>query len=130
MVDVEVEDPVRKVLGMTNGKGVDLVVECSGSEVACSWTVHMVRKGGSIVLIGNYAKPVTFDMAKVVFNEITIYGSRGNPNASDEAIRLIASGKVNVKKLITHVFTLDEFEKALETFVKRLEGAIKVIVKP
>ncbi|RLG85184.1 MAG: alcohol dehydrogenase [Thermoprotei archaeon] len=130
LVDVEIEDPVSRVLELTNGKGADLVVECSGSEEACSWTVNMVRKGGSIVLIGNYKKPVNYLMSKVVFDEITIYGSRGNPNASDEAINLIASGKINVKKLITHVFPLDEFAKALETFVKRLEGAIKVIVKP
>jgi len=130
LVDIEVEDPVERVLQLTNGRGADLVVECSGSEEACSWTIDMVRKGGSVVLIGNYKEPVKYLMGKVVFNEITIYGSRGNPNASDEAINLIASGKVNVKKLITHVFPLDEFDKALETFVKRLEGAIKVIVKP
>ena len=130
LVDVQVEDPIKRVLEMTNGKGADLVVECSGADIACSWTVDLVRKGGSIVLIGNYKKPISLPMFKVVFNEISIYGSRGNPNASDEAIGLIASGKVDVKKLITHVFSLDEFDKALETFVKRLDGAIKVIVKP
>jgi len=130
LVDVQVEDPIKRVLEMTDGKGADLVVECSGADIACSWTVDLVRKGGSIVLIGNYKKPISLPMFKVVFNEISIYGSRGNPNASDEAIGLIASGKVDVKKLITHVFSLDEFDKALETFVKRLDGAIKVIVKP
>jgi L-iditol 2-dehydrogenase len=66
----------------------------------------------------------------VVHNEIAIYGSRANPNVSNEVIPLISSGQLVVRDLITHVFPLIEFERALDTFVSRREGAIKVIVEP
>jgi hypothetical protein len=66
----------------------------------------------------------------IVHNEIAIFGSRANPNVSRKVVQLISSGQLVVKDLITHVFPLDEFDKALDTFVNRREGAIKVVIEP
>jgi L-iditol 2-dehydrogenase len=55
---------------------------------------------------------------------------RADPNTCEEAISLIANGTIQIKPMITHVFPLDQFERALKVFSERLDGAIKVIVKP
>jgi threonine dehydrogenase-like Zn-dependent dehydrogenase len=46
------------------------------------------------------------------------------------AIPLMADGRINLKPLITHTFSLDEINRAFDTFTGRMGGAIKVIVKP
>jgi L-iditol 2-dehydrogenase len=65
-----------------------------------------------------------------VHNEIAIFGSRANPNVSRKIISLINSGQLSVKDLITHTYPLEDFAQALDTFVNRREGAIKVVIEP
>ena len=63
-------------------------------------------------------------------NELTLYGSRANPNTSRKVIQCIAGGNLNVKELVTHTFSLEEIGLAFETFEKRLGGAMKVVIYP
>jgi L-iditol 2-dehydrogenase len=66
----------------------------------------------------------------IVHNEIAIFGSRANPNVSRKIIQMLAAGHVVVKDLITHTFPLERCADALDTFVNRRGGAIKVVVEP
>jgi L-iditol 2-dehydrogenase len=92
----------------------------------------MVREGGSVGLLGipsdKVKEPLPFKY--ICRNEVAIFGSKANPNVSDKILSLIASGQLVVKDLITHVFPLDEFGKALDTFVNRRDGAMKVVIEP
>ena len=94
--------------------------------------VEMVRKGGRVVLLGvppnHVQEPLPFKY--VVHNEIAIYGSRANPNVSRKVISLIGAKQLQVGDLVTHAFPLENFATALDTFVKRRGGAIKVVVEP
>ena len=126
------EDPVEAVRAATKGLGVDEAFECSGSEGTLNQAIRMVREGGKIGLLGVPNEKV---MEKIPFkyvcrNEIAIFGSKANPNVSDKVLALIASGQLVVKDLITHVFPLEDFGKALDTFVNRKDGAMKVVIEP
>ena len=66
----------------------------------------------------------------IVHNEVAIFGSRANPNVSWKIVQAIASGKLKVDDLVTHTFPLEEFGLALDTFVGRKGGAIKVVIEP
>jgi L-iditol 2-dehydrogenase len=92
----------------------------------------MVCKGGRVVLLGvppdHVQEPLPFKY--VVHNEIAIFGSRANPNVSRKVINLIGVGQLQVGDLVTHSFPLENFATALDTFVKRRGGAIKVVVEP
>jgi L-iditol 2-dehydrogenase len=66
----------------------------------------------------------------IVHNEIAIFGSRANPNVSRKIIQLMAAGQIKVKDLITHTFPLEKFGEALDTFVGRKDGVIKVVIEP
>jgi len=66
----------------------------------------------------------------VVHNEIAIFGSRANPNVSRKVISLIAARQLQVADLVTHTFPLEDFALALDTFVHRRDGAIKVVIEP
>jgi L-iditol 2-dehydrogenase len=132
LVDIQKQDPVEGVRAANEGAGVDEVFECSGSEGTLNQAIRMVRQGGKIGLLGVPHESV---LEKIPFkyvcrNEIAIFGSKANPNVSDKVLSLIASGQLAVKDLISHVFPLEEFGTALDTFVSRKDGAMKVVIEP
>jgi L-iditol 2-dehydrogenase len=132
LVNFEAADPVQAVRDATNGRGVDEAIECSGAAGTFRQAVEMVRKGGRVALLGvppnHVQEPLPFKY--VVHNEIAIFGSRANPNVSRKVINLVAAGQLIVSDLVTHAFALEDFAIALDTFVKRRGGAIKVVVEP
>ena len=132
LIDYTKVDPVETVWKLTGGLGVDQAFEASGAEGTFAQAVLMLREGGAVGLLG--VPPATV-MEKIPFkhvcrNEIGIFGVKANPNVSDQVVSLIASGQLAVKDLITHVFPLDDFPEALETFEKRKDGAVKVVIEP
>ena len=131
-VDFTIEDPVEAVRKLTAGLGVDEAFECSGAKGTFNQAVRMVRKGGRVVLLGVATDGVVEEIPfkYVTHNEIAIFGSRANPNVSHKVLKLMSSGQLNVKDLISHRFTLERFADALDTFVKRKENAIKVVILP
>jgi L-iditol 2-dehydrogenase len=131
-INFEAEDPVEAVRRATGGEGVDEAFECSGAEGTFAQAVRMVRKGGSVALLGVPPEHVREQLPYkyIVHNEIAIFGSRANPNVSWKIIESIAAGQLVVGDLISHVFPLDDFKQALETFVERKDGAVKVVIEP
>jgi len=131
-VDFEKEEPVKAVRDLAGGLGVDEAFECSGAPGTFAQAVRMVRKGGKVSLLGVPPDTVKEELPfkYIVHNEIAIFGSRANPNVSRKIIQLMAAGQIKVKDLITHTFPLEKFGEALDTFVGRKDGVIKVVIEP
>jgi L-iditol 2-dehydrogenase len=132
VVDLEKEEPVKAVRALTDRLGVDEAFECSGAPGTFAQAVRMVRKGGKVALLGVPPDKVLEELPfkYIVHNEIAIFGSRANPNVSRKIIQMMAAGHIKVKDLITHTFPLEDFAKALDTFVNRRDGVIKVVIEP
>ena len=132
VVDFEKVDPVNTVREITNGQGVDECAECSGAAGTFRQAVEMVRKGGRVTLLGvppaSLLEPIPFK--RIVHDEIMVVGARANPNVSDKLIQMIAAKQLRVDDLITHTFSLEDFTTALDTFVNRRDGAVKVVIEP
>lgn len=132
LVDFEKEDPVDAVRTISNGLGINEAFECSGAKGTFDQAVRMVKKGGRIALIGvppaNIVEELPFKY--IVHNELAIFGSRADPNTTWKIVQMVSSGQLVLEDLTTHSFPLEEFEKALDTFVNRRDGAIKVVVEP
>jgi L-iditol 2-dehydrogenase len=132
VVNFEEEEPVTAVRKATGGDGVDEAFECSGAAGTFAQAVRMVRKGGKVALMGVPNDKVIEGLPYkyIVHNEIAIFGSRANPNVSWKIIQAIASGSLKVDDLVTHTFPLEKFGEALDTFVGRKGGAVKVVIEP
>ncbi|MCJ7788797.1 MAG: alcohol dehydrogenase catalytic domain-containing protein [Candidatus Atribacteria bacterium] len=132
IINYEKENVVERIKEITKQIGADEIFECSGASISIINSIKAVRKGGKIVLIGIPSKWQIdqVPIKDVIMNEIQVLGSRGNPNVVAKVIDLMARGKINVKPLITHTFPLERMHEALNTFEKRLDGAMKVIIKP
>ncbi|MEA4911529.1 MAG: alcohol dehydrogenase catalytic domain-containing protein [Oscillospiraceae bacterium] len=132
-IDFEKEDPIERVLELTNGVGADEVLECSGANDSPAKACRLVKKTGAIALIANYREDleqIPLPLNTIVFNELKIYGSKANPNVSDKVLNFFSNGTINGERLITHVLPLTEYAEALDIFEKKRDGVMKVVVTP
>jgi L-iditol 2-dehydrogenase len=128
-VDFSKEDPVEAVRCATAG-GAHCVIECAGTAETLAQAVSMARKGGHVSVIGIPLEPAAIDVKKLVLDEIDLRGVRANRGTCEEVLPLMARRAIDVTTLLTHRFPLGAFAEALETFVRRRDGAIKVLLKP
>ncbi len=130
-VDRTQGDVVKRVKEITGGTGADVVIECAGAEEAVRQSLDCVRRGGRVVLAGiSGSKGVLLDTNRIALDEIEVVGTRGAPNALPESIRLLASGRIYVKPLVTHQLPLSEVQRGMEIFANRLENVIRVALIP
>jgi L-iditol 2-dehydrogenase len=129
-VDFTAEDPVEAIRERTGGRGADVALECSGDPEAVGRCVELVRKGGRVAAIGIPLDTATIPMRRLVLDEIELVGVRANAGEMPEAIALVAAGRIPLRELITHRFTLEDFADAYRVFTERVDGALKVIVRP
>ncbi len=112
----------------------DVVVEFAGTSEAVALAIATARRGGRVVLGGATGRGVTFppiDVSLIIRGHLDVLGSVANPKGvSGRAIRLLASGAIDVASLTTHHFTLDQFDTAWATFLERRDAAIRVMVTP
>lgn len=132
VLDFEKVDPVEAVRELTEGRGADEVFECSGAAGTMNQAVNMVKKGGKVSLLGvpssDVQEAVPFKL--MVHNEIMVTGSRADPNTMWRVIGMIAAGELDVLDLVTHTFPIEFYREALDVFVNRREGAVKVVIEP
>jgi len=129
-VDNTQEDGVKAVRRLTDGRGADLTIDCAARGQTPRESVEMTRKGGRVVLTGVPLESVVLPLQRLVLEEMDVYGVRANRGTCEEVIPLMASQRIQVSSLITHTFPLREFRVAYDTFTKRIDGALKVIVEP
>lgn len=131
IIDAKREDPVQAIREESGGVGADLVVESSGSAQGLQMAFAMARRMGKILLLGFPEDPVSADFASLAKDNKSIYTVRGEGWGNcGRAVSLLASGRVDLKPLITHSFPLAEIEEGCKTFRERIGGAVKVVVKP
>jgi L-iditol 2-dehydrogenase len=129
-VNVRKENPVEAVKRITKGKGVHYVMECSGAPNALNEAMDMVNRGGRICLAAFPGEPVPVELAKLVRNNIYVFGIRGEGNrATHRAAALMAQKRFDAKLMHTHTFSLEEVPKGFKYFRERIEDAIKVVIK-
>lgn len=129
VVNAQGEDLRAIVNEITGGHGVDLVVEASGSPRAVQEAFHLVGRGKVIAAIGLTGRELTLDWDVGVFKEIDVRFSKSSSYMSwDRAISMVASGRVDVRPLITHKFPLAQWQEALN--VSATGEAIKAVLIP
>ena len=125
-IDVENEDPKRRIREITDGRGADVVLDVSAyATEPVAGALDYVTQGGTVVLAGvKGMKPVAdFVSDKVVLKEISIRGAMGvTYSAYDSAIRLLEARRTPIEKMHTHEFDLRDAELAIRTLAREIPG--------
>lgn len=111
--------PAEQVARATDGWGVDVLFECSGAGAAYRGIADYMRPGGALVLVGMPVKPIEVDIVALQAKEIRIETVFRYANVYDRAIAMLASGKIDVKPLITETFG---FKDSVAAFNRAAEG--------
>ncbi|WFP63426.1 NAD(P)-dependent alcohol dehydrogenase [Mesorhizobium sp. WSM4904] len=113
-VNIGEESLTDRVRAATDGWGADIVFEASGSPKAFANLFDLVRPGGALVLVGLPVEPVSLDVPAAISKEVRIETVFRYANIFDRALQLIASGKVDLKPLITGTYDFPDSIKAFE----------------
>lgn len=118
-VNVKTGDLASAVRRATDGWGADLAFEASGSPAAYKGLFDLLRPGGCAVLVGIPIDPVAFDVAGAQAREARVETVFRYANVYPRALALLASGKIDLKPLISATYPFDE---AIQAFQRAAEG--------
>lgn len=124
------QDAVKAVLELTGGVGCDLAVETAGTEITTQQTIHMVKKGATIVLVG-YGKTgmMNLPMSLALDKELSFKTVFRYRHIYPMAIDAVANGKVNLKGIITNIFEFEDLQNAMDLSVRDKANIVKSVVK-
>jgi L-iditol 2-dehydrogenase len=130
-VNMSREEPQDLINELTHGKGADLVFEGTGHVQAVEEALQQAKRGGTVLLEGMTSSiaPLSIESNILVLKQLTVFGLFGaNAAAWSYALDLYRAGVLKLSPLISHRFSLDEYQTALDTLMLRLSKALKVLV--
>jgi D-xylulose reductase len=128
IVNIKKQKLMDVVKEMTDGWGVDIVFEASGSEAAISGIFEPLCPGGKVILIGMPVKPTPLDIVAAQAKEARLETIFRYAHVYPSAINLLSSGKINVKPLITDHYQFADSIKAYEYAAKPEPSTVKVMI--
>ncbi|HEY95494.1 MAG TPA: NAD(P)-dependent alcohol dehydrogenase [Dehalococcoidia bacterium] len=128
-VNVTKQNVVDKVNELTGGWGVDIIFEASGNESAIANIFDPLCPSGTVVFIGMPVQPVPVDIVAAQAKEAVIKTIFRYAHVYPRALELMASGKIDVKPLITDIYKFEDGVKAFEYAANPRPTSVKVMIE-
>ena len=123
------KDVLKEVEAFTNGVGIEKVFETAGSPVTIAQTPYLVKKGGTITLVGMAADPeVKFNFGQIMAKEARIESVFRYRNLYAKAISAVANG-IDIGMVATHEFDFEHIQEAYEAAINDKENVVKAVIK-
>jgi L-iditol 2-dehydrogenase len=129
-INAKAVDVPEAVRGLSNGKGADVSFEVVGHTDTVLMAIRSLRKGGTVVLIGNLSPKVELPLQEVVSREISVLGSCASSGEIPQCIDLLARGAVDVDPLISLKAPLERAPELFERLYGGDRNLMKVIIQP
>jgi threonine 3-dehydrogenase len=125
------KDPLDKIiLDETQGIGVDMVLEVSGSQQAYDQGFRILRKAGTFVIIGVAAKPIQLEIpTNIMYKEAKVFGITGREMYETwyQVTDLVQSGKVDLEKVVSHKLPPEKFEEGFKIAKEAQHGKVEFL---
>ena len=123
------DDPALVIGDLTGGLGADVTMEAVGLAQTFEQAVALVRPGGHVANIGVHGAPATLHLEDIWIKNLTITTGLVDTYSTPTLIGLVANHRLDTSAMITHRFSLDEFETAYDVFANAGDtGALKVLL--
>jgi threonine dehydrogenase-like Zn-dependent dehydrogenase len=134
VVDFRKVDPVKEIMRLTDGRGVDVAIEALGTQATFEAALRVLRPGGTLSSLGVYSGDLTIPLGPfgAGLADIRIVSTLcpGGKERMRRLMSVVASGSVDLRPLVTHRFPLDKIEDAYELFGHQRDGVLKVAITP
>ena len=129
VINAKEKDVLKEVEAFTNGVGIEKVFETAGSPVTIAQTPYLVKKGGTITLVGMAADPeVKFNFGQIMAKEARIESVFRYRNLYAKAISAVANG-IDIGMVATHEFDFEHIQEAYEAAINDKENVVKAVIK-
>lgn len=133
-INFKTVDPVAEIMRVTDGRGVDVAIEALGTQQTFESGLRVLRPGGTLSSLGVYSTdlriPLDAFAAGLADTTIRTTLCPGGKERMRRLMSVIASGRVDLKPLVTHRFKLDDIEAAYDLFAHQRDGVLKVAITP
>ena len=123
-------DLVKKIKDLTSGRGADRVLEAVGATASIKTAISIVRKGGSVTLVGNVSPNVEIPLQAAVSRQITLQGTCAICGEYPLTLDLMARKRIDVKALLSATAPLSEGEMWMNRLYNREGNLLKVVLIP
>jgi threonine dehydrogenase-like Zn-dependent dehydrogenase len=134
VIDFTQEDPVAAIKRLTGGRGVDVAIEALGKPETFQWCLEATRPGGIVSSLGVYGGKLEIPLEPFVYGigdkQILTSLCPGGKERMRTLMELVRHGRLDVSKLITHHFALEDIEEAYDLFAHQRDGVVKVAITP
>src|ERR687897_3247998 len=134
VIDFTQEDPVAAIKRLTGGRGVDVAIEALGKQETFEWCLEATRPGGIVSSLGVYGGKLEVPVEPYIYGigdkRILTSLCPGGKERMRTLMELVRHGRLDLSKLITHRFPLDQIEEAYELFGNQRDGVVKVAITP
>jgi alcohol dehydrogenase len=134
VVDFKAVDPVAEIMRLTDGRGVDVAIEALGTQTTFESALRVLRPGGTLSSLGVYSTDLKIPLdafgAGLADLKIVTTLCPGGKERMRRLMAVVASGRVDLKPLVTHRFKLDQIEQAYDLFSHQRDGVLKVAITP
>lgn len=124
------EDVVARLNQLTGGMGTDLAIDTAGSEFTVRQAIMAAAKGSTIVLVG-YSRTGEMNMPTdfILNKELTLKSVFRYRHIYPIAIEAVASGKVNLKGIVSNIFPLSDIQNAMDESIRNKADIVKSVIK-
>jgi alcohol dehydrogenase len=134
VVDHTKADAVAEIRRMTDGKGVDVAIEALGTQTTFESALRVLRAGGTLSSLGVYSGKLSVPLepfaAGLGDHKIVTTLCPGGKERMRRLMELVRHGRLDLRPLLTHTFSLDRITEAYDLFGGRKEGVIKIAIRP
>jgi alcohol dehydrogenase len=127
-------DPLAEIMRLTNGRGVDVAIEALGTQETFESCLRALKPGGTLSSLGVYSGKLSMPLdafaAGLGDHEIITTLCPGGKERMRRLMNVVASGRVDLKPMVTHRFKLDQIEEAYELFANQRDGVLKIALTP
>jgi len=124
---------VREIREITGGRGVDVAIEALGSQATFESALRVLRPGGTLSSAGVYSSHLQMPLEALAagLGDHTIVTTLcpGGKERMSRLMRLVETRRIDLTPLFTHVFPLEEIERAYELFSSRRDKVLKVAIR-
>ncbi len=133
-IDYSKVDPIKEIMNITNGRGVDVAIEALGTQQTFESCLRVLKPAGTLSSLGVYAGKLElpYDAFAAGLGDYKIVTTLcpGGKERMRRLMNVIQSQRVNLEPLVTHRFKLDQIEEAYDLFANQRDGVLKVAITP
>ena len=128
-INAKTQDPIKKIMEQTGGRGADVVIDCAGISLTVQQSLKVARLFGVVILVGLGSDIINgIVMSDIADKELTIAAIHRYRNQYQVALNAIANGTIDIGRIISHEYKFEDTPTAFKDCIENIQSVVKGII--